>query len=570
MISAAATVLLCVFVFTADASSFLSRAQNSEIQDVTPELEASILKEIDDVLGDSAHGGVSKDRLTHIEDMFRPTVKSMPKNENGKLGHVAVRYSLHSYFVQRHAWFVRGLANMGTEQSGSSPTGILQDKVEEFVQQSFETRLGTDGMDLHEIAVLAATYENLVRREMVQRLDSTFRIMRMDGVQEMNVTLVDKVLDVYMMGYIMNLNYTAVSPSQLNTVITSVNRVYPTWSETQTFLRDVRAKSSLHRSYFSRTDVESILEEVGDQYGRWQNRECQDLKSQLLSLEDRSVGTNGSGRVRLSDFYGSALRDGNWQFSESKQYLVQLGALDAHDTVTPRIVIPNYINSPSNCIASSKFYSVCCINECESLMDHIEHHFAAPVATPQEIIQFAAGLPSATVPADRTLHPMLVARLEEIARYHGGHVPLHGRLFAQWMHHAYPRECPYPHISGTTRPQTQQDYQASASKVSMATKDEMQQIVDSASKQPVYDQNGSDECTSWSEHEELYVSADSKNSSRPRSEASGLWQSTRSLVYVVMLATAAVSLVRRSMVAGQSAKEAVLFCGNGVSKDLFV
>merc|ERR1740123_1200814 len=43
-------------------------------------------------------------------------------------------------------------------------------------------------------------------------------------------------------------------------------------------------------------------------------------------------------------------------------------------------------------------------------------------------------------------------RLEEIAWHHGGHVPLHGRLFAQWLHHVYPMQCPYPHESGTTNP----------------------------------------------------------------------------------------------------------------------
>ncbi|OLP24478.1 hypothetical protein AK812_SmicGene48940, partial [Symbiodinium microadriaticum] len=25
--------------------------------------------------------------------------------------------------------------------------------------------------------------------------------------------------------------------------------------------------------------------------------------------------------------------------------------------------------------------------------------------------------------------------------------PLHGRLFAQWMHYAFPHECPYPQIA---------------------------------------------------------------------------------------------------------------------------
>merc|ERR1719343_1639826 len=30
----------------------------------------------------------------------------------------------------------------------------------------------------------------------------------------------------------------------------------------------------------------------------------------------------------------------------------------------------------------------------------------------------------------------------QIGKRHAGKVPPHGRLFAQWLHHAYPRECP--------------------------------------------------------------------------------------------------------------------------------
>merc|ERR1719378_337673 len=41
----------------------------------------------------------------------------------------------------------------------------------------------------------------------------------------------------------------------------------------------------------------------------------------------------------------------------------------------------------------------------------------------------------------------LIGALGQVAEHHGGEVPLHGRLFAQWMHYAFPHECPYPHTS---------------------------------------------------------------------------------------------------------------------------
>merc|ERR1719384_2698642 len=352
--------------------------------------------------------------------MIRATFNALPKSDSGRLQHASVRYILHSYFVQRHAWFFRGLASLGAGNV-SSPTSVLQDKVEDFFQGAFEQRMDSNGLDLSEVAVLAATYENLVRKEMEQRLNATFRVMGKTGEEDMSADDVDFVLDVYMMGYILNLNFTVVEPQKLHLISERILQIYPTWPATQTFLRGVRKKSSLHRAHFTRSDVEFFLEEVFDQYGRWQDRECQDLKMRLSALEDRSIGVNGSGRVRLTEFYGSALRDGNWQFSETAEYLSQNGALDDHGD--RRVIIANYINSPSNCLASSKFYSVCCINECEDLMDHIEHHFAEPTAKPADIVSFIASLASSSVSAGRAFPSILVQRLMEIAARYDGQVP---------------------------------------------------------------------------------------------------------------------------------------------------
>merc|ERR1719491_598834 len=353
----------------------------------------------------------------------------------------------------------------------------------------------------------------------------------------------DSVLDVSMMGYILNLNYTVLQPRQLNLLTSSINKVYPTWPATQQFLREVRAGSSLHRSYFTRSDVEAMLEEVFDQYGRWQDRECQDLKRQLLELEDRSIGVNGSGRVRLTDFYGSALRDGNWQFSENSDYLAQNGALDNHGS--QRVIIANYINSPSNCLASSKFYSVCCINECEDLMDHIEHHFAEPTARPADIVDFVTSLPSSTVAHGRTMPEILVQRLVEVAARYDGQVPLHGRLFAQWMHHAYPRECPYPHISGTTQPQTVKEYKAQSNRTATLTKGALKEAVEAA--EPETDDEGSDECTMWSEHEELYVGDHRTSPARTLRQGIAM-QLLRLVVYASMAFATIGTLAHRSSI----------------------
>merc|ERR1719159_1002905 len=118
----------------------------------------------------------------------------------------------------------------------------------------------------------------------------------------------------------------------------------------------------------------------------------------------------GTGRVPLAEFYKPAV-DGHWQFQESVTYLRQLGALDESDAAKPRVIIPNYISSPTNCIASSSFYSVCCMDECEGLLGHLERHIAAPEATSARIATLVSQLSSSSVVAPRKLPEALLDRL---------------------------------------------------------------------------------------------------------------------------------------------------------------
>merc|ERR1740121_1611680 len=83
-------------------------------------------------------------------------------------------------------------------------------------------------------------------------------------------------------------------------------------------------------------------------------------------------------------------------------------------------------------------------------MKHVEEEIKRPMVSPPEVTAVVMGLPSDTVQAPRNLSDALMSRLEQIAELHGGSVPLHGRLFAQWMHHAYPRECSFPHVIGAS------------------------------------------------------------------------------------------------------------------------
>jgi len=71
-------------------------------------------------------------------------------------------------------------------------------------------------------------------------------------------------------------------------------------------------------------------------------------------------------------------------------------------------------------------------------MARLEHEIQEPVATVEHVLKLAEGL-SAT-----NISEVVASRLRDTATMHGGKVPLHGRLFGQWMHYAFPRECPWP------------------------------------------------------------------------------------------------------------------------------
>jgi len=540
------------------ASSFLSRVQGEDTAIIDTELQSTIMQKIEDMLG--REDAVAEGRLGRIEDYLRATFKAMPKNEEGKLEHAAVRYTLHGYFVQRHGWYVRGLSDIGEGFNGTSSNGVLQDRVEEFVQGVFEQKLGAHGLNLREMALLAATFENLVHQETVQRLDSAVVAVGLNAAREFSVSQADDVIDAYMMSYILRFNYSA-KPGSLSLIRQRIQKIYPAWPETQLFLREVRAQQSQHKHFYSRADVEDIVEQVGDRYGHFQDKECHALKSSLLALEDATIGTNGSGRVRIADFYGSALNDGNWQFVETTEYLEQLGVLDTHDPNIPRVIIPNYINSPSNCVAGSKYYSVCCINECEDLVDSLEHRFQTPAVAPKDVIDAVTSLPSSTVPAGRELQSILVARLEEIAKHHGGKVPLHGRLFMQWMHHAYPRECPYPHMSGTVRAQRTREFQQQTQKSPVLKRE---QIPDAVAKHKAEQAesafDSSDECTTWSNLEELYVQGVAL-------ESQGYLRRARPVAYFAVVA-AALSVLARQAASGSQMFGAIAARSGG--KDFYV
>merc|ERR1719409_1040215 len=203
---------------------------------------------------------------------------------------------------------------------------------------------------------------------------------------------------LYILGFLLP-NATAATPAEVKKLLTWVPSIYPTWNGTKEFVQEVKESVITKRDYLYFSDVAAVIEEVGERYGTWQDKECRALKDELMTVED--TGPGGAGRVRLVDFYKMAVEEGKSQFSESVNFLRQQGALDESDPANPRVIITNYIQSPSNCVASSSYFSVCCADECEGLFKQLERSIAAPDAAPAQIVDIVSSLGSHTVARNR-------------------------------------------------------------------------------------------------------------------------------------------------------------------------
>mmetsp|Transcript_9107 Transcript_9107/g.24774 ORF Transcript_9107/g.24774 Transcript_9107/m.24774 type:complete len:597 (+) Transcript_9107:70-1860(+) len=459
-------LLALLGVAVVSANTFLEKAPEP-VPD--PFDQVALLDRFEEALG-SGQRQATEARLKDITEALAHTFATLPKNERGAVGTAGARYAIHRLFVQRHGWQVQGVAPEGETWSSSSPVAALGEGVPGHVQDLLDKRFGSHGLDLHELAVLAATLENMIHAEAIQSLEATYKVYGESTEGMLDEASTERIVDSYMQAYVLGHNMSELTRQMVDRTYSRMDRILPLWQQTREFLRDVQREVAPGLSAFSFADVTRIVEAVSERYGQHQDSvECEDIQQKLLQLEE--VG--GTGRVKLHDFYASVRKHRFWQFREHPEFLKQAGVLDDSDPSSPRVIIPNYFNMPSNCFnPPTALYAICCIDKCEALIDHVESEIQAPHATPERIVRVVSALPSASVPANRTLHQELVARLERVAQQHDGVVPLHGRLFSQWMHFAYPRECPYPHAAGTTKLMSSEEWsQATGMKVSLMLAD---------------------------------------------------------------------------------------------------
>merc|ERR1719159_1169182 len=444
--------------------------------------------------------------LDVIERTLAPMYATLPKNANGKLGHATVCYALHRYFVQQHGWFIKGMSPDGSGWNGSSTTTPMQERAPAHVQDLLERHLGSRGLSLRELAALASVLHSQVGQEYLGRSDRAYRMTGAPIEGRATEQQFTKAITLWMTMLIIGPDMHRVNNKQILGAESRMRRYFPHWDDLLLWVQDVRQSVAYTQrtrqnpfvgESFELEAMHQVAAEVPRRFGWWHDQLCVDMKSALLEME----GTRSTGRVSLGAFYGGKSSDEHWEFMESVDYLRQLGALDESDPALLRVIVPNYLSGPNNCIEASEMHTYCCKDECGELVAEVERGVAAPTGAPGDIARIVSQISSDTVDAPRNLTLGLVGKLEEVARRHGGRVPLHGRLFAQWMHHAFPLECPHPHVSGTTTPMTADKFDSSGGNSTVTNAERDHYIAAQAPLEKIPEHEV--ESLLWSDEEEL-------------------------------------------------------------------
>jgi len=220
-----------------------------------------------------------------------------------------------------------------------------------------------------------------------------------------------------------------------------VNEKFRSYREGGFALNDVALIAATIEHIVNRSDLADTF-----MVGR-HNEDCMSKEGMLFDME-----LGQSGRVPLSDFFHIAINEPSYLIPDSMHMLRANGALDEADASNPKIIIPNYMASPSNCISHSSLFSICCPDGCLQLLSHIEAAVGKDDASAEEVVSVIENAPvQLTGLSDGFVPLQLVRKLRDMTSFNGGRVPLHGEAFAQWLHVVTPQTCVLPQ-GGTTIP----------------------------------------------------------------------------------------------------------------------
>lgn len=473
------------------------------------DLDAEFRAAMASVMGCSADASAEPhEHVDAIKLALAPMWRTLPKNRLGNVEWRILRYATHRYFMQQSSLLVRGIEP--TRRVNSTTLGsadILSTRGASVPNALLEGKVNGDGFSLDDVAFMVATLERVIYDEESGRLERAYHSKKLLPGHALSHKMLATIIETYMAIWMLgddeeSIQYVLEKPSL-------IYKAFPMWAEVRDFSMGMVRKMEFERSQapragkgkaaltqmYSFDDAHAAVGHITRNFASFWETECQNIKGSLTAMDKKSTG-----RITLSDFYG-ANEDGDWRFGESEAYLRELGALDeTSKTLGPQVILTNYLQGASNCIVTTDHYMICCVNECEGVLNDIETAIGASTADVDTVLALVRNITSFNDDPPK-IDSTLKTQLERIALTSGGKVPLHGRLFAQWLHYVFPQECPYPHKAGAASAATMTNFGSQA----YASEDEVRTYASSrnVTSAQISDVEAEQWMSQWSEEEEL-------------------------------------------------------------------
>merc|ERR1719265_1623605 len=409
-------------------------------------------------------GKASDSQLAAVRKTLMPMWETLPKTTptSGRVDRRSLRYLVHRYFMQTSSLMVRGFEpTRPVNESHWGVADILSQMVPAYVESALESNHAkVNGFSMNDAVTMTVMLEQLIFDSESSLLMNVYNQQRRTPQRSLTEKGLMQVLENYVVQWMVDADDEDMALLLSNRSL--LEEVVPLYGPLVDFaagrVKMLKYQRNLHpqnghdndvwNNKYSFEDAHQIVGGMTKSFQSFWQSECETMHDALVGMD-----THHTGRVPLAKFYNTAINS-DWRFGESESFLRELGALDESSSwLGPQVIIPNYLQATSNCIVSTPHYLICCQNECEGLLDELEVAIDAPTAVPSQILDVVKGMSQiTTLDEDEPPHLSQTSKqqLEQIARNAGGKIPLHGRLFAQWLHYVFPRECPFPFKSGST------------------------------------------------------------------------------------------------------------------------
>jgi len=458
--------------------------------------------------------GASSSELLQAHSELQIMLEALPKCEQGRLSLNSAQYVVHRYFMQNYGVAIRGFEPHREAQKAIAGLALLG-APDQYIELLEKGRISEHGFALPDMVALVTVLERLMREKTTGPLLEAVYEQNFYGVESiLKIQYLAEIVDTWVYHWV--LGHNAKELRKRDHVRNRKKGDMDSWSHAidiafgQMDLDDWRRKGTTNpfkEVHFSFADVERILHEASKEFGVSWQPECDVTRSHMEEYDPKHIG-----RIPLNEFHELSDDHDGRKFHEGKRYLQDLGVLDNTSARQGlQVIIPNYVESISNCIVANRQYSICCLSTCDSILGRMEELVRSPVAQVDDILRYVKDVIAEETEgiAPRHLAGDLEAQLRRISlMQHSGMVPLHGRLFAQWLHYVFPRVCPFPHVEGTIDPRSKNELEGvertKSSKKERAREEERAEIRKSQFQHAAEEEEAGEVwMAQWSDEEEL-------------------------------------------------------------------